>query len=422
VILGYPESGTSGFLTSAACTPYYVTVDLEPGDPAIINNNFPFQAEYQGSVVGRIWWDVNRDGRQDPDEPGIPGVGMVLPDDLTTVSTDAGGHYTFTDVAAGERTVAVAAEEFGSGGTLEAWVASPQDVAPDDVDSDGHEVTHDVTVSVEVGAVATVDFGFDISAGYEIGIEVDAWQPVRVDEPVTISVRITNTGSTPIASLPLQQVYDTGYLGFGHGDATAHPAPADDVDDGQLDWSDLTVDFGQDLLPGASFEVTVFFTARQDTSGLPGGETETTASVPGAEAGPGSIGPLWVMEELEQLGAVAGVTIVNPTNVVLESFQGLAQPEGALLAWSTGSEVDVVGFNLLRSEAGGEFEVLNEQLIFAEFSGTERGSAYSWRDTEGDPGKTYEYALEVVGWDGSAKGWEQVSVSWRWWVELPLVL
>ena len=39
--LGAGENGTTGFLTSSACTPFYLTLDLDAGDPFIINNNFP---------------------------------------------------------------------------------------------------------------------------------------------------------------------------------------------------------------------------------------------------------------------------------------------------------------------------------------------------------------------------------------------
>jgi len=40
-VLGNGENGTTGFLTSNACTPYYLSFDLEAQDPIIFNNNFP---------------------------------------------------------------------------------------------------------------------------------------------------------------------------------------------------------------------------------------------------------------------------------------------------------------------------------------------------------------------------------------------
>jgi hypothetical protein len=43
VILGNSEDGSTGYLTSTACTPFYYSFALEPGDPFIITNNFPLK-------------------------------------------------------------------------------------------------------------------------------------------------------------------------------------------------------------------------------------------------------------------------------------------------------------------------------------------------------------------------------------------
>jgi LPXTG-site transpeptidase (sortase) family protein len=43
VNLGNSENADSGFLTSAVCTEFYLSFELEPGDPTIINNNFPLE-------------------------------------------------------------------------------------------------------------------------------------------------------------------------------------------------------------------------------------------------------------------------------------------------------------------------------------------------------------------------------------------
>lgn len=46
VSLGNSENGNTGFLTSNACTPFYLAFNLKPlpGDPAIINSNIPLHA------------------------------------------------------------------------------------------------------------------------------------------------------------------------------------------------------------------------------------------------------------------------------------------------------------------------------------------------------------------------------------------
>jgi LPXTG-site transpeptidase (sortase) family protein len=43
-VLGAGEDGSTGYLTSNACTSFYLTLDLAAGDPFIINNNLPLQA------------------------------------------------------------------------------------------------------------------------------------------------------------------------------------------------------------------------------------------------------------------------------------------------------------------------------------------------------------------------------------------
>lgn len=42
--LGNAENGTSGFLTTSACTPFYREMTLAIGDPPVFNNNFPLLA------------------------------------------------------------------------------------------------------------------------------------------------------------------------------------------------------------------------------------------------------------------------------------------------------------------------------------------------------------------------------------------
>ena len=43
-VLGAGENGTTGFLTSNACTSFYLALDLAAADPFIINNNLPLKA------------------------------------------------------------------------------------------------------------------------------------------------------------------------------------------------------------------------------------------------------------------------------------------------------------------------------------------------------------------------------------------
>lgn len=57
VVLGNGENGSTGYLTSKACTTFYLSFDLESGDPIIISNNFPIHLRplpETGFVPGQV--------------------------------------------------------------------------------------------------------------------------------------------------------------------------------------------------------------------------------------------------------------------------------------------------------------------------------------------------------------------------------
>ena len=64
----------------------------------------PWPAPPATTVGDTVWGDKNKDGRQDPGEPGIPGVEVTLKDaagnTVGTQTTDSNGHYQFFDARA----------------------------------------------------------------------------------------------------------------------------------------------------------------------------------------------------------------------------------------------------------------------------------------------------------------------------------
>ncbi|HUW12620.1 MAG TPA: hypothetical protein VM537_23030 [Anaerolineae bacterium] len=119
----------------------------------------------------------------------------------------------------------------------------------------------------------------------------------------------------------------------------------------------------------------------------------------------------------------AGAEIVTPTGVTLAvaSSQASAQLGGVLLSWETGSELQLMGFNLLRDDGSG-LATLNEALIFAQQAGAQRGAAYRFSDESVLPGMTYSYVLELVGTDGNVQRYNVGAVTARWWMRLPLIV
>ena len=362
-----------------------------------------------------VWWDVNKDGRRDAGEPGIPDVTVELYDSLGnligTDITDANGKYDFVSLAAGAYTVKIANAEFQLNGTLENWDASPQHAAgvPSDLDSDGNPTTHDASVTLPAGqGTADIDFGFTITASYTVAKAVTSLNPTRPDEQVKFSITIVNTGNSWISMLPMQDTYDTAYLTYGFGANFATPDTFNHDDDGVLNWTDLTAatpyGFGTDLAPGETKVVQINFTARGDTSALPNPhETVNAVTVANAVADPdGPSGPLPALAPLPTAQSSDGVAIYIPTGVTIEWFDAVVESGGVLVTWRTASETEIVGFNVLRqTTAATEFVKVNPQLLVAEHAGQNLGAAYAFRDTRLQPGG-YTYRLEAVKLDGSA--------------------
>jgi len=103
-----------------------------------------------GSIGDRIWNDLDRNGVQDANETGVPGVTVVLRDNqgavVATTSTDANGNYRFGELPPGTYTVEVDTSTLPSGVIV---------VADPDGTRDGSN-----TVVLGVGQVIdTVDFG-----------------------------------------------------------------------------------------------------------------------------------------------------------------------------------------------------------------------------------------------------------------------
>lgn len=57
-VLGSGEDGNSGFLTSSACTDFYLQFALEQDDPFIFNNNFPVRVQSTAAIPTLSEWGM----------------------------------------------------------------------------------------------------------------------------------------------------------------------------------------------------------------------------------------------------------------------------------------------------------------------------------------------------------------------------
>jgi len=84
--------------------------------------------------------------------------------------------------------------------------------------------------------------------------------------------------------------------------------------------------------------------------------------------------------------------------IVLAHFEATRLDGGVKIDWGTASEIDTLGFNLLRSESEeGPYSQINESLIPGE-GGESSGAEYTYIDTDVEDCncKTYWYKLEEV--------------------------
>lgn len=90
----------------------------------------------------------------------------------------------------------------------------------------------------------------------------------------------------------------------------------------------------------------------------------------------------------------------TPLPVELSFFRPTLEDGKVTIQWTTESELDNAGFNILRSEnRNGEFTQVNEQMIQGKGTTAER-TTYKWVDTTAKPGVVYYYQIEDVSFAG----------------------
>ncbi|MBI5406211.1 MAG: putative Ig domain-containing protein, partial [Nitrospirae bacterium] len=92
--------------------------------------------------------------------------------------------------------------------------------------------------------------------------------------------------------------------------------------------------------------------------------------------------------------------VEQATLVTLTSFMAMGMNGKVLLTWATASEVDSMGFNILRGASpDGPFTRINDWVIRSKGTST-RGMAYTYEDIDVKNGTTYFYRLENVDING----------------------
>ncbi len=135
-----------------------------------------------------VWYDVNQDGIQDPDEPGVEGIGVALFRDPTcggaawyTHTTDFNGGYLFTDLTTG--TFCLQFEEIppgwtvtlpnqGSDETLDSD-AAPDTARIENISLEADDLDQDMGLYVDGSIGGQVWCDYDSSSSYDAGEELE---------------------------------------------------------------------------------------------------------------------------------------------------------------------------------------------------------------------------------------------------------
>ncbi|KQW48967.1 hypothetical protein ASC77_09640 [Nocardioides sp. Root1257] len=148
----------------------------------------------EGRIGDFVWWDLNGDGVQDPDEPGLAGVRVTLDwagfdgvfgngdDGRLTQQTDADGGYLFTGLPAGDYRVSITQADLPAG------------VTPTFDPDGGDDSTSALTLA---GGASNLDQDFGYVGDSEIGDLV--WRDTnrdgvrQADEEAVSGARVTVT-------------------------------------------------------------------------------------------------------------------------------------------------------------------------------------------------------------------------------------
>ncbi len=358
-----------------------------------------------GTIGDLIWFDQVADGIYDLGTGDLPAARVTVDLHqsglfLATVTTDAEGRYLFSGLGLGDFQVTVS-DRFRQLVDTETTLVAPIPTGFPNGQEGNRAHPYTPTLGFAGFEDRGADFGYRAaSSTYSITQQVSPVGAVRVGEEVHFTVRITNTGSTWLTTLPLQVVYDTAYLRL----ARTTVAADDSLNDGRLDWRDLTAQVG-DLAPAgqanSSLSLVVTFTALADTGGLANFQTLNTALTRQVRMDPDGPGGLDEnTTPLADRAAQAGTSIIYPTATTVAESRLTSTTDGMLITWRTGTEATLVGFNLVRTEMDGSSVKLNTTMIPARNAGQPGGALYEWEDTiPSTPGQGY--VLEVVDAGGT---------------------
>ncbi|MEZ5045997.1 MAG: SdrD B-like domain-containing protein [Chitinophagaceae bacterium] len=175
-IVGFSNLPSNYSLTTNTGTDSVTNSDANPstGQTAIINlGSGQFNMTYDAGIFNTVptnnnslgnyvWDDLNKNGIQDANEPGVAGITVTLCDingaPLASTSTDASGHYLFPDLANGDYAVKFSNLPLG-------YVFSPTGQGTGATDNDADPSTGKTTTVSLTGGTNNMDLDAGINLG-----------------------------------------------------------------------------------------------------------------------------------------------------------------------------------------------------------------------------------------------------------------
>ncbi len=334
------------------------------------------------SLGDRVWLDVNNNGVQDANEPGVANVTVRLFSNGVVVSstqTNANGDYSFTNLISGTYSVTFALP----GGYN---FVAPNVGNDESLDSDADAVTGSTGSYIlpSGGNEPRVDAGLFMLP--QLGIEKRVTTPdgggdgssVHPGDELIYTLVARNNGNTVATGVVVTDPLDSSLVEYVAGSAV--PAPTRSVGR-TLIWELGT------LNPGQSREIT--FRVRVLESQIAVTVITNVAQIGGNESG---------IAVTSRNSNIVNSPF-NPSAVTLASFTATPTANAVRIKWVTLSEIDTWSFALYRAEGlhsgdqvADEAVKVTANAILGEGRGG-GGATYEFADTGAAGGKVYTYWL-----------------------------
>lgn len=329
---------------------------------------------YRPIISGRIFNDLDGDGIQDPGEPGLAGVDVIITDadgNVFTVTTDANGDYEVEVETDGMATVTVDDTTLPEGFVLTTGNDSQNINAVDDetvaAGPIGYQQAQPDMSFTETASVSNVGSGATYTYTLEFTNNASA-------SPLARAENVTITNTLPRIDSFGDQV-DLLDVTFGGGFTGSYT-----IIDGVL-----VITINEDVLPGETGTVTLTV---KTADPVPDQSIVNSATLNHTDYQGNAMDPLVDSSNID----------VSPLLVELEEFTVTRrQADGRLvLTWSTSAEFDAVGFDVHRFDGASKSSPglpLNGEMIPAMGSPVS-GHVYTFTDPEPHtPGEARAYIL-----------------------------